>query len=158
MPLTKQQLLRREYRAAIAEYHCVTNYLTTTRGIVSKPARELLKEFADLAKRKSERLRRMPAPRRSYSNIVTWTPFLLRSTVLSAPFSPHIEPSRRNLLGQVCFLYAVCISTVPDEIPTRPLASHASRVGFSQFSSTHAPHCLHGRATLARSYRGASYI
>ena len=53
---TAKQRLQQEYRAAVAEYHRITNYLKAATGILSKPERELLKEFAQLAKRKQERL------------------------------------------------------------------------------------------------------
>jgi len=53
---TAKQCLQKEYRAAVAEYHRITNYLKAATGILSKPQRELLKEFAQLAKRKQERL------------------------------------------------------------------------------------------------------
>jgi hypothetical protein len=54
--------LEKEYRAAIAEYDLLTSYLSAAKGL-TKPARELLREFADLAKRKSERLGRLLARR-----------------------------------------------------------------------------------------------
>ena len=58
----KRQRLEKEYWAAIAEYDLLTSYLKAAKGL-TKPARELLREFADLAKRKSERLRRLLARR-----------------------------------------------------------------------------------------------
>jgi hypothetical protein len=69
MPPKKRQRLEKEYRAAIGEYDLLTSYLKAAnlkaaKGL-TKPARELLTEFAALAKCKAERLRRMLAPRRS---------------------------------------------------------------------------------------------
>lgn len=57
MPLTKQQRLRKQYRAANSEYHRVTNYLNAAQAILTKPERDLLMAFADLAKRRTDRLR-----------------------------------------------------------------------------------------------------
>jgi hypothetical protein len=39
-------------RAAVSEYHRLTNYLNAARGILTEPERKLLLDFADLAKRK----------------------------------------------------------------------------------------------------------
>ena len=58
MPRTKKQRCWREYRAAITEYHRLTNYLNATHGI------KLLLDFVDDAKRESARLRRVLALRR----------------------------------------------------------------------------------------------
>lgn len=56
---TKKQRFWREYRAAVSEYHRLTNYLIAARRVLTGPERALLVEFADLAKRKSARLRRV---------------------------------------------------------------------------------------------------
>jgi hypothetical protein len=66
---TGKQRLQKEYRAAVAEYHRITNCLKAATGILSYHERELLKEFLQLAKRKQERLlkaiSRTPTPIRS---------------------------------------------------------------------------------------------
>ena len=64
MPHTKKQRSHRKYRAAVSEYHRLTNYLNAARGILTQPERKLLLDFADLAKRKSSRLRSVVALRR----------------------------------------------------------------------------------------------
>ena len=64
MPRTKKQRLRGEYRAAVTEYHRLTNFLNAARGILTEPERKLLLDFSDLAKRKSEQLRKVVALRR----------------------------------------------------------------------------------------------
>jgi hypothetical protein len=51
---TKNQRLQRQYRAAIAEYHRITRYLKSGVGILSQAERDLLSEYAELAKRKYE--------------------------------------------------------------------------------------------------------
>jgi hypothetical protein len=66
MPHTKKQHSQREYRAAVSEYHRLTNYLNAARCILTEPERKLLLDFADLAKRKSSRLRSVVALRRFY--------------------------------------------------------------------------------------------
>jgi hypothetical protein len=66
---TAKQRLQKEYRAAVAEYHLIANYLKAATGILSNHERQLLKEFLQLAKRKQERLlkaiSRTPTPIRS---------------------------------------------------------------------------------------------
>ena len=57
MSLTKQQRLWKEFLAANAQYELVTSYLTAAAATLTKPERDLLMEFADLAKRESDRLR-----------------------------------------------------------------------------------------------------
>jgi hypothetical protein len=57
-PRTKKQRLQKEYRAASAEYHRITRYLNVATGVLTKGERSLLLEFAEIAKRKYERLRR----------------------------------------------------------------------------------------------------
>jgi hypothetical protein len=64
MPRTKKQRLQKEYRAAISEYYRLTNFLHATRGVLTQPERKLLVDFADLANRKSSRLRRVIPLRR----------------------------------------------------------------------------------------------
>jgi len=61
MAHTSTQHVLKEYRAAVSEYHRLTNYLNATHGILTRPERELLLAFADLAKRKSVRLRKVLA-------------------------------------------------------------------------------------------------
>ena len=63
MPLTKQQRLWKEYRAARAQYHLVTNYLSAGWANLTKPQRDLLIEFADLAKREADRAKITPSLR-----------------------------------------------------------------------------------------------
>jgi hypothetical protein len=60
--MTKERL-QKEYRAAIAEYDFLTNYLNASNAL-TKPEREFLEEFVNLAKRKSDRLRKVVPPRR----------------------------------------------------------------------------------------------
>src|ERR1700736_4347831 len=55
---TKKRRLQKEYWEAVAEYHRINKYLKAATGVLSKPDRELLLEFAALAKSKYERLRR----------------------------------------------------------------------------------------------------
>jgi len=55
---TQKQRLQKECRAASAEYHRITGYLVGATGILTKAERSLLSEFAEVAKRKYERLRR----------------------------------------------------------------------------------------------------
>jgi len=55
---TEKQRLRRQYRKAAAEYHLLRRYLNAARGILTGPERSLLLNYAELAKRKYERLRR----------------------------------------------------------------------------------------------------
>jgi len=64
MPRTKKQRCWREYRAAVTEYHRLTNYLNATHSILTHPERRLLLDFVDDAKRESARLRRVLALRR----------------------------------------------------------------------------------------------
>jgi hypothetical protein len=45
---TAKQRLQKEYRAAVAEYHRITNYLKAATGILSKHEREFLKEYSSL--------------------------------------------------------------------------------------------------------------
>ena len=58
--LTKQQHLLKEYRAAKAQYDLVTNYLTAAAATLTKPERDLLMEFADVAKREVDRVKTPP--------------------------------------------------------------------------------------------------
>ena len=51
MPRMKKQRLQKEYRVAVTEYHRITAYLKAAQGILTRPERELLLEFADLANR-----------------------------------------------------------------------------------------------------------
>ena len=53
----RKQRLEKEYWAAVAEYHRITKYLKATTGVLSKANRELLMEFAELAKLKYHQLR-----------------------------------------------------------------------------------------------------
>ncbi|HTS48084.1 MAG TPA: hypothetical protein VMH05_09070 [Bryobacteraceae bacterium] len=55
---TKKQRLQKEYRAASAQYHRITRYLRVASDVLTKAERSLLLEFAEVAKRKYERLRR----------------------------------------------------------------------------------------------------
>jgi hypothetical protein len=55
---TKKQRLLNEYKKAVAERRTLVNYLKAATGILSKAERELLLEFAQIARRKSDRLRR----------------------------------------------------------------------------------------------------
>jgi hypothetical protein len=55
--MTKERL-QKEYWAAIAEYDFLTNYLNASNAL-TKPEREFLEEFVNLAKRKSDRLRKV---------------------------------------------------------------------------------------------------
>jgi len=55
---TQKQRLQKEYRAASAEYHRITRYLKVATGILTKGERSLLSEFAEVAKRKYQRLRK----------------------------------------------------------------------------------------------------
>jgi hypothetical protein len=55
---SKKQKLMREYRKAAAEHRRLTKYLEADGSILSKAERNLLLEFADLARQKCERLRR----------------------------------------------------------------------------------------------------
>ena len=60
----KKQGLWSEYRAAISEYHRLTNYLNASHDILTRHERGLLLDFVDLAKRRSalalNRLHRVP--------------------------------------------------------------------------------------------------
>ena len=53
-----QERLQTEYRVAVTEYHRLTNYLNAANCILTESEHKLLLDFADLAKRKSTRLRR----------------------------------------------------------------------------------------------------
>jgi hypothetical protein len=64
MPHTKKQRSQKEYRVAVSEYHRLTNFLHATRDVLTEPERKLLVDFADLAKRKSSRLRSVVPLRR----------------------------------------------------------------------------------------------
>ena len=55
---SKKQRLLNQYAKAAAERRRLLNYLKAAAGILSKPERELLLEFAEIAKRKCDRLRR----------------------------------------------------------------------------------------------------
>jgi hypothetical protein len=55
---TGHQRLRTQYLAAVAEYNRITRYLKAGVSILSQAERDLLSEFAELAKRRYERLRR----------------------------------------------------------------------------------------------------
>ena len=48
----------REHKKAVAERLRLISYLKAAHGILSKAERELLSEFAQIAKRKCDRLRR----------------------------------------------------------------------------------------------------
>lgn len=54
----KKQRLLGEYKKAAAERRMLANYLKAASKILSKPERELLLEFVQIAKRKCDRLRR----------------------------------------------------------------------------------------------------
>jgi hypothetical protein len=56
--LANQRLLK-EYKEAVAEHRRLGNYLKTADSILSKAERELLQDFVQIAKRKSDRLRRV---------------------------------------------------------------------------------------------------
>jgi len=47
-----------QYGAAVSEYHRITRYLNAATGILTRGESSLLLEFAEIAKRKYERLRR----------------------------------------------------------------------------------------------------
>lgn len=55
---TQKQRLQQEYRAASAEYHRISRYLKAATGALTQAERSLLSEFAEIAKRKYERLRK----------------------------------------------------------------------------------------------------
>jgi len=54
----KKQRLLSEYKKAVAERRRLVNYLKAASRILSKLERELLLEFAEIAERKCDRLRR----------------------------------------------------------------------------------------------------
>jgi hypothetical protein len=54
----KKQRLLSEYKKAAAERSKLVNYLKAATGILSEPERKLLLEFAQIARRKCDRLRR----------------------------------------------------------------------------------------------------
>jgi hypothetical protein len=55
---SKKQQLQSEYRNAVAERRRLVNYLKAASSILSKPEQELLLEFAEISKRKCDRLRK----------------------------------------------------------------------------------------------------
>jgi hypothetical protein len=55
---SRKQQLQSDYRKAVAERRMLANYLKAANGILSKAERELLSEFAEIAERKCQRLRR----------------------------------------------------------------------------------------------------
>ena len=55
---SKKQRLMSEYRRALAERRRLVNYLKAATGVLSTAEEALLREFAKLAKRKCDRLRR----------------------------------------------------------------------------------------------------
>jgi hypothetical protein len=55
---TKMQRLQNEYKKALIERRRLVNYLKAATGILSEPERQLLLEFAQIARRKCDRLRR----------------------------------------------------------------------------------------------------
>jgi hypothetical protein len=55
---TKRQRLLSDYKKALAERRSLVNYLKAATGVLSEPERELLMEFALIARRKCDRLRR----------------------------------------------------------------------------------------------------
>ena len=55
---TQKQRLQKQYRAASAEYHRIFRYLKTAKSTLTTAERDLLAEFAEIAKRKYDRLRR----------------------------------------------------------------------------------------------------
>jgi hypothetical protein len=54
----KKRRLLSEYKKAVAERRRLVNYLKGASRILSKPEQELLLEFAEILKRKCDRLRR----------------------------------------------------------------------------------------------------
>jgi len=54
----KEARLLSEYKKAAAERSKLVNYLKAATGILSEPERKLLLEFAQIARRKCDRLRR----------------------------------------------------------------------------------------------------
>jgi hypothetical protein len=54
----KKQRLLSEYKKAVAERRRLVDYLKAASRILSKPEQDLLLEFAQIAKRKCDRLRR----------------------------------------------------------------------------------------------------
>jgi hypothetical protein len=55
---TRKQRLQAEYRKAAAEMRRLKRYLDAATGVLSKPELQLLLEFAEIAQRKCDRLRR----------------------------------------------------------------------------------------------------
>jgi hypothetical protein len=55
---TKKQRLLNEYKKAVDERRRLVNYLKAASSILSRPEHELLLEFAQIARRKCDRLRR----------------------------------------------------------------------------------------------------
>jgi hypothetical protein len=56
--LSRKQRLVSQYRKASAERRRLVNYLKAADGVLSEAEKALLREFAQLAKRKCDRLRR----------------------------------------------------------------------------------------------------
>jgi len=54
----RNERLRTQYVAASADYHRISRYLKAASGTLSPAERDLLSQFAELAKRKYGRLRR----------------------------------------------------------------------------------------------------
>ena len=55
---TKKHRLLNAYKKAVAERRRLVNYLKAASSFLSKPEQELLLEFAGIARRKCDRLRR----------------------------------------------------------------------------------------------------
>jgi hypothetical protein len=55
---SKKRRLLTEYKEAVAERRRLVTYLKAAKGILSKGELELLSDFAQIAKRKCDRLRR----------------------------------------------------------------------------------------------------
>jgi hypothetical protein len=55
---SKRQRLLTEYKKAVAERQALASYLKAATGILPNADQELLSQFAQLAKRKCDRLRR----------------------------------------------------------------------------------------------------
>ena len=55
---SKKERLIKEYKKAVAERRMLLTYLKAATGVLTTPERELLLEFAQIARRKCDRLRR----------------------------------------------------------------------------------------------------
>ena len=58
VPRSKKPRLLKDYRSALLEYRRLANYLRGATGALSKAEFDLLVEFAEISKRKCQRLRR----------------------------------------------------------------------------------------------------